>query len=212
VSDIFREIDEELRRENFQKLWQRYGKYAIAAAGAVVVLTALGVGWREYQLRERQAEGVRYAAALDLARQGKDKEAEANFTEMAQSAGGGRAILARLEAAALEAKTDRQAAEGLYDAISKDGSVDPTYRDLANLLAARLQVDRDPKTAAERLAPLTDPGNAYHATALELTAVAALKEGDIKTARATYQRLADDTTVPSGARARAAEMVAALGQ
>ena len=29
VGDLFREIDEELRQERFEKLWQAYGKYAI---------------------------------------------------------------------------------------------------------------------------------------------------------------------------------------
>src|SRR5690349_4862887 len=32
MSDIFREIDEELRRDNIAKLWQRYGKYVIGLA------------------------------------------------------------------------------------------------------------------------------------------------------------------------------------
>ena len=55
MSDIFREIDEELRRDNFFKLWQRYGKYVIALAVVAVAITGLVVGWREYQLRQRQA-------------------------------------------------------------------------------------------------------------------------------------------------------------
>jgi hypothetical protein len=213
VSDIFREIEDELRRDNFFKLWQRYGKYVIALAIVAVAATALAVGWREYQSRERQAEGVRYAAALDLARQGKDKEAADAFAAMAQSVGGGRAVLARLEEAALRAKSgDSDGAVALYDEIAKTGAAEQTYRDLATLLAARLLVDKAPKDAAQRLLPLTDAANPWHATALELTAIADLKEGNTTDARATYQRLADDLGAPQGLRARAAEMVAALGQ
>ncbi|MGH7087462.1 MAG: tetratricopeptide repeat protein [Stellaceae bacterium] len=211
MSDIFREIDEELRRENWAQLWHRFGKYIVALAVAIVVAAALAVGWRQYEAGQHAAEGVRYAAALDLARQGKDKEAEAAFNAVAQNSASGRAVLARFEEAGLKAKTgDRDGAEALYDTIAQDGSADATYRDLATLLAARLQVDKDPKAAVEALKPLTQPSNAYRATALELTAIAELKEGDAKAARATYRHLADDATVPSGARARAAEMVAAL--
>lgn len=213
MSDIFREIDEELRRDNFFKLWQRYGKYVVALAVAAVAVTALVVGWREYQSRERQAEGVRYAAALDLARQGKDKDAADAFAAMAQSVKGGRAVLARLEEAALRAKSgDSDGALAIYDAIAQNGAAEQTYRDLANLLAARLLVDKAPKDAEQRLLPLTDANNPWHATALELTAIAALKEGNKTEARATYQRLADDLGAPQGLRARAAEMVAALAQ
>ena len=39
MSDIFHEVDEEVRREQLQKLWARYGNYAIAAA--VLVVTAV---------------------------------------------------------------------------------------------------------------------------------------------------------------------------
>jgi hypothetical protein len=213
VSDIFREIDEELRRDNFFKLWQRYGKYVVALAVVVVAATALIVGWREYQSRERQAEGVRYAAALDLARQGKDKDAADAFAAMAESGKGGRAVLARLEEAALRAKSgDSDGARTLYDEVAKNGAAEQTYRDLAALLAARLMLDKDPKAAEQRLLPLTDANSPWHATALELTAIAALKEGDKTAARATYQRLADDLGAPQGLRARAAEMVTALAQ
>ncbi len=212
MSDIFREIDEELRRDNFFKLWQRYGKYVIVAAAVLVAATAVAVGWREYQSRQRQAEGVRYEAALALAHQGKDQEAVGAFAAVAQDSNAGRAVLARFEEAAAKAKSgDRDGALALYGALAGDGGIDPAYRDLANLLAARLELDKDPKDAAARLAPLTDAGNPWHASALELTAVAALDQGDKTTARATYQRLADDLAAPQGARARAAELVAALG-
>jgi hypothetical protein len=213
VSDIFREIDEELRRDNFFKLWQKYGKYVVALAVVLVAATALFVGWRQYQARQSQAEGVRYAAALDLVRQGKDKEAEAAFAAMAHDASGGRAMLARFQDAAEKAKAgDRDGAIAQYDAIAADGSVAQVYRDIATLLAARFRVDIDPKAAIQRLAPLADPGNPWHPSALELTAIAELKEGDTKAARETYQKIADDLNAPQGSRARAAEMVAALGQ
>jgi hypothetical protein len=211
LSDIFREIDEELRRENFLKLWQRYGKYAIAAAVVLVVGTAMFAGWRQYETRRREAEGMRYQAALDLATAGKDKEAANAFAAIVQGGGAGRAILARFEEAGLDTKDkDEAGAAAIYDGIAKDGSVQQVYRDLATLLSARLVVDKDPKAAAEKLAPLTGAGNPWHASALELTAIADLNEGDKAKALATYQHLADDLKAPDGLRQRAAEMVAAL--
>ena len=36
MSDILREVDEELRRERYQKLWERYGIYVVGAALALV--------------------------------------------------------------------------------------------------------------------------------------------------------------------------------
>jgi hypothetical protein len=214
VSDIFREIDEDLRRDNLAKLWSRYGSYVIALAVAIVLVTAAGVAWREYQVHQRQAEGVRYAAALDIAHQGNDAAAADAFGAVAREAGSGHAVLARLEQAAMRAKSGNAVeATALYDAIARDGSVDQAYRDVATLLAVRHSLDAtDPKAAVERLAPLTEANNPWHPTALELTGLAQLKAGDKAAARATFQRLADDLSAPQGLRARATEMAAALPQ
>jgi len=213
VSDIFQEIDEELRRENFAKLWQRYGQYVLAFAVLVVVAVGAFVGWREYQLRQRQAEGARYAAALSLARDGKDKEAVDALAAMAPKAGG-YGVLARFEQAALKARGgDAAAAIAVYDGIAHDASVDATFRDVATLLAAQYELKSgDAKSVIDRLAPLTAAANPWHPTALELTALAQLKAGDRSAARATYQKVADDLAAPQGLRARAAEMIAALAE
>jgi hypothetical protein len=214
VSDIFHEIDEELRRENFAKLWQRYGGYVIAIAVSIVVAVAAVVGWRAYQLRVHQAEGERYSLALDLARQGKDKDAQDVFAEVGRQARGGHATLAQLEDAALKAKGgDTKGAIAVYDALIAESSTDPAYRDLARLLAAQYELkDGDASAVIARVAPLTSATNPWHPTALELTALAQLKTGNKVEARAVYQRIADDLAAPQGLRARAAEMAAALAE
>jgi hypothetical protein len=214
VSDIFREIDEELRRENFAKLWSRYGVYIIALAVVIVLAAAGVVGWRQYQARQYQMDGVRYAEALALAQQGKDSDAAAAFDALAQQASGGHAVLARFEEAALKAKGgDPAAAVAIYHQLSQNGSVGQTYRDLATLMAARYELDKgDPKAIIAQLAPLTDANNPWHPTALELTALAQIKAGDKAAARTTYQHIADDLRAPQSLRARATEMAAALSQ
>jgi hypothetical protein len=214
VSDIFQEVDEELRRENFAKLWARFGKYVIALAVLIVLATAGVTQWRQYQKHQREAEGARYVAALDLARAGKDKDAADAFSVIARQAGGGHGMLARLEEAAMKARSgDTAGAVQLYGAVAADTSVDPIYRDVATLLAAQYGLDTgDPKAIIAQLAPLTSATNPWHPTALELTALAQLKSGDKAAARATYKRIADDLSAPQNLRARATEMIAALAE
>ena len=211
MSDIFREIDEELRRDNFAKLWKQYGKYIIAVALVAVVATGAGVAWRQYQASQRAAEGERASVAIDLMRQGKIKEAGETFASLARNSAP-RAVLARLEEASLAAKAgDAARAEAGYEAIAADASVDNGLRDLATLLAAQDGLAAsDPKRLIERLGPIASGTGPWRPSALELTALAQLKSGDKAAARATYQRLADDLAAPQGMRARATEMVAAL--
>jgi hypothetical protein len=211
VSDIFREIEEELRRDNLLKLWQRYGKYVIAVAVLAFVIAGGVVAWREHQAAERRAQAQRYSNALALIRAGQDGEAAKVFAVLAQE-GGGYSLLASFVEAELRAKTgDRKGAISAYDHIAGSSGIDPEFRDLAMLLsAAQLLADGDAAAAGEHLQKLTANGNPWRASALDLTAAAKLKAGDRGGALAIYKELADDLTAPQGLRARAAEMTAAL--
>ncbi len=46
MSDIFREVDEEVRREQLKKLWERYSILIVAVA--VLIVAGVG-GWRGYE-------------------------------------------------------------------------------------------------------------------------------------------------------------------
>ncbi len=212
MSEIFREIDEELRRDNLGKLWARYGAYVIGFAVLVVVATGAVVGWREYQARASRAETVRYAAAMALAQKNELAQAADAFALMAREGSGGPATLARFQEAALRAKTgDDKAALATYKSIAQDGSIDAIYRDLATLLAALRELSSaDPKAVIAEVEPLTAQGNAWRPSALEITALANLRAGDRGKARDIYKGIADDLTAPQGLRARAAEMAASL--
>lgn len=212
MSDIFREIDEELRRDNWQQLWARYGRYVLALAVLTVLVTAGAVAWRQYQASQREAEGVRYAAALDLARQGKNTDAAEAFSALAQRASGGRAALARLEEAAAKVKAgDVDGAIAVYDRIAAGGSADPVFRDIATLFSARYSLDKgDTAGVITRLQPLTNASSPWHGLALEMTAAAELKAGDVAKARADFELLAKDNSVSQGVRQRATEMQATL--
>jgi hypothetical protein len=214
LSDIFDEVDEELRRDNVAKLWARYGKYVIALAVLVVLGTGGVVQWQKYQLHQREDEEARYAAALTLAQQGKDKDAADAFALIGREAGGGQATLARLEAAALQERSgDVDGAIAAYDGIASDAAIDPLYRDVARLVWAQLSLKNgDPQPIIAKLAPLTAADNPWHPSALELTALAQLKAGNKAEARAIYERLAADLGSPQSLRTRAGEMITALAE
>jgi hypothetical protein len=211
VSDFFREIDEELRRDNLRKLWSRYGKYIVAGVVLIVLVVAGVAAWRDHQANERRAQGGRYTAALALARQGKDADAAKLFASLSQESGG-YSVASAFEHAELLAKGgDRKAAAAAYDRLAGSSSIDPEFRDLAVLLSVMHGLpEGDPKAAAERLQPLTASDSPWRASALDLTAAAKLKAGDRSGALEIYRQLADDLAAPQGLRARAAEMAAAL--
>jgi hypothetical protein len=117
VSELFDEVDEDVRRDQLKKIWDRYSIYIIA--GALLIVAAVG-GWRGYQYVEAQkaAEaGAAFDKAVELSEQNKHAEAEAAFETLAAKAPSGYRMLARLRAAAEVASRDPQAAAKMYDDI-----------------------------------------------------------------------------------------------
>ena len=161
MTDIFQEVDEEVRREQLKKLWERYGNYIIAAC----VLVIVGVGaWRGYEWWEtkKAAEaGAAFEQAVTLAESGKPQEAEAAFAKLATDGTAGYRVLARLREAAELAQTDPKAAVKSYDEIAADRGAGQVIQDVAALRAGFLLVDSssyaDMRT---RLEPLTGAGAA----------------------------------------------------
>lgn len=211
MSDIFREIDEELRRDNWLKLWSQYGRYIVALAVAALLVAGSVVAWRDHQLSERRAQSTRFAGALELATSGKPADAE-KVLGLIAGEGGGYAVLASFEQAGLLAKSgDHKAAAAAYDRIAARSGIGSAFHDLAVLLSVMQSMpSADPQATIARLAPLTAAGSPWRPTALELTAVARLQAGDKKGAVELYKSLADDLEASPSSRAHAAEMATAL--
>jgi hypothetical protein len=210
VSDIFREVDEEVRREQLKKLWDRYGVYAVAAAFIVVAAIAAWRGYEWWQARKAAESGAAFQAAITLSEDGKHSEAEAAFAKIAVEGTSGYRHLARMREAAELGHQDPKAAIAAYEKIAADGSVGPVLQDLAGLRAAALLIDASSFDQARRLLePLAGPDRTFRHTARELLALAAWQAGDTTTAKRWFDIITTDAQTPAATRSRV-EMLMAL--
>jgi len=204
VADIFHEVDEEVRREQLKRLWDRYSMYLIALA----VLIVAGIGaWRGYEYwvaKRAAAAGAAFEAATALGEQGKYAEAEAAFAKVAVDAPEGYRVLARMRAAGALAQIKPADSVKAYDELSADASLGATWQDLAAIRAGLLLVDT--ATLADmrrRLEPLAEPTRSFRHTARELLALSAWRNHDFAAARRYLDMIATDAESPIGTRARA---------
>ena len=189
---LLREIDEDLRREQWLRLWRAYGRYVAAVAAVLVLFVLAFVGWREYSQKQLGDDGHAYWLADALAEEGH----------------GGYVLLARLrQGQALADSGDAAGAVAAFDAVAADESFDADYRLLGNLYAAVVLLDGDdPEAVARRLEPVARQGSPWRASARELQGVLALKTGDTEGAAAIFEELAADPATPTTLKARAAEL------
>ena len=212
MSDIFREVDEEVRREKLQQIWERHSGLIIAVAVLVVLAVA---GWRGYEWWEakKSAEsGTQFEAAIALAESGKHAEAQAAFARIAAEGSSGYRMLARLREAAELGRTDQAAAVKAYDALAADSSLGRPLQDLAIVRAGLLLVDTASLADLNtRLEPLTSADRTFRHTARELLALGAWRTGDLTAAKRWFDMITADTDTPAGTRARIDVLIALTG-
>jgi len=211
VSELFDEVDEEVRRDQLKKLWDKYSIFIIA--GALLIIAGVG-GWRGYQYfeaRKAAEAGAAFDKAVELSEANKHTEAEAAFNDLAAKAPSGYRMLARLRAAAEVASHDPKAAAKLYDDIAADRSIGTEQQDLARVRAAGLLVDSAPYSEMlQRLESSTGPQATFRHTARELLALSAWRANDTAAARKWLDLIANDGETPPSLRSRAEALQALL--
>jgi hypothetical protein len=211
VSELFDEVDEEVRRDQLKKLWDQYSLYIIAIA--LLIIAAVG-GWRGYEYLEakKAAEaGDAFNKAVELSEQNKHAEAEAAFTDLAAKAPFGYRMLARFRAAAEAANRDPKAAAKMFDDLAADRSVGAEQQALARIRAAGLVLDTAGYSEMlQRLQGDTAPEATFRHAARELLALSAFRANDASAARQWLDMISLDGETPPSLRSRAEALQALL--
>jgi hypothetical protein len=204
MADIFREIDEEVRRDKAVIFFEKYQFWLLGIAVAVIAVTA---GWRiydHYQTQAAEKAGAHYEAALQLVHDGKSAEAEGAFDTIAKGAPAGYETLAKLRAIDELSAHDPAAAAKAYEALAADPSYDSSLAATARIRAAMLQIDtEDPKVFEQKVTPMAGPTGVFRFSARELLALSAFKAGDYEAAGRWLDEIVTDPQAPAGLRGRA---------
>jgi hypothetical protein len=206
LSDIFHEVEEEVRREKLQKVWEKYGNYFIAAALALITAVAGWQIWLRYQENQKAQASAAYMAAHEAAAKNDLKTALAKFDTVIKDSPSGYVELAELS------KANTLAADGkTADAIAAYKAFADKYKsplgDAARIRAGFLMADTASLSdLAAVLKPLADKADGFGPQAREILAYANYRTGNIKESQKLYEALAKDDKAPQGLRQRAGVM------
>jgi len=202
MSDIFQEVDEEVRRDKAAEFWKKYQNQILAGAALIVLATAGYRFWQYEREKAEQAAGDQFQQAIAAFEEGKLDEAKGGFAKIAADAPGGYRILAQMTEAGAKAKSDPTGAIAAFDAVSGDAAVDPLFRDAARLRAAliRLDIPAEEQKGAAVLTSLAGADGPYRRLARLNLGALALARGDYDDAAKQLDLVLGDAQVSPGER------------
>ncbi|MGI9512539.1 MAG: tetratricopeptide repeat protein [Anderseniella sp.] len=201
---LFREVDEEVRRDKLTQIWNRFGTLIVAGCIGIIVLVGSYKGWQYWQAQLAEKAGMEWYNAITLSAAGKTAEADAAFDEITKSGHKGYSVLARLSQAARIGQDGNKAeAVKIYDGVTADGAVDQPLRDLARVRAAYLLVDTDSVAdLSSRLSGLDSENSSWRHAVREILALAHVRASDFKAADEQLKLILADPATPAALRAR----------
>ena len=207
MSDIFNEIDEELRQDKVARLWKAYGKYLIALA-IFIILAIAGYRFIEHtQEKNKEQASELYELASEAGRSGDKNAAIELFSDDRFDETIGYAIISKLKKAALaKSNNDLEGMAIVLKEIITNEEIPLYLRDLARLKLFASDNDNN----ISQLDALIAGDGAWKFLALELKGGIELEGGNLKKARSIFEELTNGANTPNNLRRRTSEILKAL--
>ncbi len=209
---LLREVEEELRKERLNNLWQRYG--SILLVGVVLLVAGVG-GWKYWQNKQivaAQTAGMTYQSAMTTLANGKTEDALKAFDDLAKGGQEGYQALAALQAAGAHLKQGKTSeARAAFDRVAADTTADTVLRDYATLQSVALNIgDADLSDVQNRLNRLLGQDSPWRANAHELVSLAAFHGKKYDVAKENLRAIVADPKAAQGTIQRANTLLASI--
>jgi len=207
VSDIFQEIDEDLRQDKVARLWKAYGKYLVALAVFIILVIASYRFIEHKNEKNREQTSELYELASETGRSGDKKAAIELLSDEMFDENIGYSIISKLKKAALaKSNNDLEGTEIVLKEIITNEDIPLYLRDLARLKLFASDSDNN----SSQLEVLIEEEGPWKFLALELKGGIQLEGGNLKEARSIFKELTDDANTPNNLRRRASEILKSL--
>lgn len=211
MTDLFEEVEEQLRSDRYRSLARRTLPWVLAVAAAALIAVLAYWGWDTWRNKAIAEASEQYHAGAQAFVQGDEAKAKQIWTEVSKSSAGGYKSLALMQLASFELRDNKtESAVQLLDQAA-DAAPDDLLGDVARLKSAFAVLDTAPyKDVEARLTPLMKEGRPYRVQAREALAFAKMLAGDMSGARGDFVVLQQSLDAPDGVRARAQAAVSLI--
>jgi hypothetical protein len=211
VTDLFEEVEEQLRSDRYRELARKYLPWMLGLAAVALLAVFAYWGWDTYRQRTIDKAAETYQSAMDAMQAGDKPKARQLWTEVTKSGAAGYKSLSLMHLGAFALDENKTAeAVKLFDQAAQ-AAPDPVIGDAARLKSAFALIDTAPYKEVEgRLTPLTQDGRPYRLQAREALAFAKLEAGDVAGARGEFLLIQQALDASEGAQSRAQAAIAMI--
>ena len=137
MADIFTEVDEALKQEKLEKLWNQYGGLFISFLVAIILATAANAGYKSWNTSKNAAQTASLLEVVD-----NNKHSGDDISAIAPDLRNKLRGLASIRAAGLHLeKGEIESAKEIYNAIENDKNIDTSLSQLASYMSLNLDND-----------------------------------------------------------------------
>ena len=211
---LLREVVEDVKNEQLQQLWNKYGLYIIVGIALVLTIAISFEGIKSWRDKKHQELSNAYAVAMSLQSQGRLDESLDIYNTLSEKASGIYDDLAKMQIANifLEQGKKNEALDVLENLIDNDNIL-PQMRNIAAMKLASYKMDMgvDADEITALLLPVSEDDSRSD-IARELLAMLYIREKDVEKAEAEYKQIITSATASDAIKTRASDMLNLLNE
>ena len=213
MSDVFQEVDEELREEKYKSIWRKFRYYVIGGLILFILVIAANAFWKDYNLKEINERSDRFFTAIEMAQEDKVNAITLleEFANKEEKNSEYNALIARFtEAAIRRSEKDFNGALLIYKSL-EDNNISNFYEDYAKLSSVEMLIALNNKKDAKLiLDDLISNTSDLKYIAMEYMGYLEIDEGNFSKARTIFTNIADDALSSVNMKNRSREVLSIL--
>ena len=212
MSDIFQEVDEELREEKYKSIWRKYKYYVVGGLIIFILGIAINAFWKDYSLKEINNRSEKFFEAIETAQEDKAGAITLleEFAKKEKNAEYNVLIAKFTEAAIRRSEKDFNGALEIYEILANN-KISNFYADYAKLSSVEMLFAlNNKKDARTKLDEIVASSSELKFIAMEYLGYLEVNEGNISKARTIFKNLVEEAGVSVNMKNRSNEVLSIL--
>ena len=198
MANIFNEVDEDIRKERYQNLWSKYGKYIIGVLFLIVIIFSLTQYLQSKNISDNKKILDTYFTAIESIEKNQLDLVDQNLKIVYNEKNKTLAAISSIKLSQVYLEDNRKnKALSLLEDIYRNNSLESIYRELALYKYIMIDFENIKVSNIENMIGLIENNNnLFNLYFQEMIGIKHLTSGDAKKANSIFTNLALDENTP----------------